>query len=159
MSSERKIAANRYNGRKGRGLAALGNGNAIDSDAVDFLAAMICDEDQNMGGGPGDRPQRARFASYLRAANRTHRTDADTIALAKRDSLARRRIAKPMQHVNKSKFSFPKRLINTAIGFDHKISIQAHIPTGPFPRGLKVLIEDAATPEEHEPPGTRQRAR
>jgi septal ring factor EnvC (AmiA/AmiB activator) len=113
MSSERKIAANRYNGRKGRGLAALGNGNAIDSDAVDFLAAMICDEDQNMGGGPGDRPQRARFASYLRAANRTHRTDADTIALAKRDSLARRRIAKPMQHVNKSKFSFPKRLINT----------------------------------------------
>jgi hypothetical protein len=179
MSSERKITTNRRNGPKSKGprsaagkarasrnalwhgLAALGNGNAIASDDVDFLASMICGDD--------DKPELwasaqviARNELVLRAIREQQIAliervrDPATIALAKRHNmvkLAKQRWAQSDAAHNKIEVLLPKVLDK----YRDRLRPEDFDPNAYHnelvPWGLKVLLEDAATPEQHEQAG------
>jgi hypothetical protein len=184
MTSERKIAANRRNGRKGHGprsaagkerarrnalrhgLAALGNGDAIASDDIDFLAAMICDEDDNseqwasaQAIARNELVLQAIGAQQIALIERVR--DLDTVALAKRDNtrrLVEQRCDKRRAACKQIEILLPKVLDKyrdrlRPEDLDPSVHLYEIVPLG-----LKVLLEEP-TPEEHETSRDRSRKR
>jgi len=183
MTSERKTTANHRNGRKGHGprsaagkerarhnalrhgLAALGNGTTIAADDVDFLAAMICDQDDNSELWASAQAI-ARNELVLRAIREQQIAvierlrDPAIIALAKRDNttqLLKQRRAKRRAACKQIKILLPKVLEK----YRDRLRPEDLDPSSHLyefvPWGLLELLEDAATPEEHEK--ARDRAR
>lgn len=176
MTSERKITANRRNGRKSNGprsaagkkrasrnalrhgLAALGKGNAIASDDVDFLASMICDRDEKSELWASAQAI-ARNELVLQAIRQQQIAliervrDPDTVALARRDNIvqwAKQRMAQTDAACKKIEVLLPKVRDKYRDRLRPQDFDPRSYPNQLVPWGLKALLEDAATPEEHE---------